>query len=132
VSEDARRRPVAFVTLCAVCLLGFGLLLLVAPAEVGTRLATGNDARVVAQLLGAALIGHGAMTWIARASLLGGIYGRAVTAGNQVHFTIGAFVLIDRGLSQNVTVTHWGVVTFYLVGAAFFAWRVFGRGPAES
>ena len=41
--------------------------------------------------------------------LLGGIYGRAIVAGNQMHLTVGAVLLVTR--AANADVAHpgyWG------------------------
>ena len=64
-----------------------------APAEAGRTL-SGAEASdlVLVQLLGAALLGIGAASWVARRSLLGGIYGRAVVVGNQVFAFVGVFL----------------------------------------
>ena len=65
-----------------------GLVLLFAPDVVGVT------PPVVGQLVGAALLGFGAMTWAARGLALGGIYGRVVLTGNRTFATVGALVLL--------------------------------------
>lgn len=125
MSDGTRRqRQVHSLTLCAVGLAGLGLLLLIAPD--GAGISPGADGRLVGQLFGASLLGYGAMTWIARMSILGGIYGRAVTAGNHVHFTVGTFALRDRGLAEGGSAAFWALTTIYVVGAGLFTWLLFG------
>jgi hypothetical protein len=46
------------------------------------------------QLLAASLVGFGAMNWMARASSIGGIYGRAIVVGNLGMFAISALSAI--------------------------------------
>jgi hypothetical protein len=88
----------AGVTTSAVCLAVFGAMLLFAPDEVSRVLWPLSGGNALVQLLGAALLGFGAMNWLARGSALGGIYGRAVVASNQTHLTIGALLLVKRGI----------------------------------
>lgn len=46
------------------------------------------------QLVGAGLIGFAVANWTGRGLVLGGIYGRALVAGNQAFALIGALVLV--------------------------------------
>jgi hypothetical protein len=124
--ETRRQRQVRSLTLCAVGLAGLGLLFLVAPGEAGASISPGAGGRLVGQLFGASLIGYGATTWIARTSILHGIYGRAVTAGSHVHFTVGTLALLDRGLTEGGSALFWVLTTAYVVGAGLFTWLLFG------
>jgi hypothetical protein len=55
--------------------------------------------RGLVQLLGALLFAFATVNWIARGSLLGGIYNRPVALGNLAHFMIGALVLIKLAIA---------------------------------
>lgn len=55
---------------------------------------------VLVQLLGALYIGFAMMNWMAKDSLIGGIYNRPATIGNFVHFLAGGLALVK------VTVTR--------------------------
>ena len=83
-------------TISALCLGIAGAVLLFAPQEAGSVLVPGSSRPVLVQLLGGALVGYGIANWTARGSALGGIYGRAVVAGNQAHFMIGALLLLTQ------------------------------------
>ncbi len=76
--------------LYAALLATAGAVLLFAPEASGA-----TDARglVLAQLVGAALLGFAALNWTARGVVLGGIYGRAVVVGNLAFSVVGALVL---------------------------------------
>ena len=46
------------------------------------------------QLLGALYIGFALLNWMAKESLIGGIYNRPIAIGNFTHFAVGAMALI--------------------------------------
>ena len=46
------------------------------------------------QLLGALYLGFAMLNWMAKGSLIGGIYNRPIAVGNFMHFAVGALALI--------------------------------------
>ena len=46
------------------------------------------------QLLGALYLGFAMLNWMAKGSLIGGIYNRPIAIGNFMHFAVGALALI--------------------------------------
>lgn len=46
------------------------------------------------QLLGSLYMGFALLNWMAKGSLIGGIYNRPVSIGNLMHFSVGAISLI--------------------------------------
>jgi hypothetical protein len=101
-------------------------MLLFAPDEVSGLLVPDTAGPVLVQLLGAALLGCASANWIARGSALGGIYGRAVVAGNQTHLTIGALLLAKGGLDVGGHYpAYWLLTVLYVVGAVFFVYLTF-------
>jgi hypothetical protein len=132
MSDDPTRRFVRLaVSLSALCHAVLGALLLFAPQEVAGALASDTAGGPLVQVLGAALLGFAAMNWVARASILGGIYGRAVVAGNQTHSTIGALLLLTHGLEAGGTPSYWLLTGTYVLGAALFAALIFCSGVRE-
>ena len=113
------------VGLSALCFAAIGVLLLFAPKEVGEALLPRAEEGPLVQVLGAALLGFGAMNWIARRSVLGGIYGRAVVAGNQTHLTIGALLLVKHGLVAGGSAAYWTFAGVYVLGAGLFLYLLF-------
>lgn len=101
-----------------------GLGMLFVPDDVARLLGLSTSA-VLLQLLGAALLGFAAMNWTARGLPLGGIYGRAVTSGNQVHAFIGAMVLIRLAFSTSAPAAMWVLAAVYALAAAYFSWLMF-------
>lgn len=120
MTEFARRMG---ATISAVCLGIAGAVLLFAPEEAGNALNPGSSRPVLLQLLGGALVGYGIANWTARGSALGGIYGRAVVAGNQAHFMIGALLLLTQRFAPHPA--YWVLTLFYVIGAAFFSYLMF-------
>ena len=115
------------VGLSAIFLGAVGALLLFAPDEVGGLLVPAPGvASPFLQLLGAGLLGFGALNWIGRHHPLGGIYGRAIVAGNQMHSTVGAVVLLKHGITEGASPAYWIVAALYVAQALFFSQLLFG------
>jgi hypothetical protein len=126
MSEERVRQFVRLaVTVSALTMAAIGLALLAAPGEAGGALIPGDGGGPLVQLLGAALIGAAAMNWTARGSVLGGIYGRAIVAGNQAHLTIGALLLARHGFAAGGSVAYWVLTGVYLLGAGLFSYLMF-------
>ncbi|MGH7584996.1 MAG: hypothetical protein ACREMH_02010 [Gemmatimonadales bacterium] len=117
----------AGMTVFALCCAACGAVLLFAPDGASGLLFGGSEDGTLLQLLGAAMLGFGAMNWVARGAVLGGIYGRAVVAGNQTHLTVGALLLAARGIEAGITApAFWAVTGCYVLGAGFFGYLTFG------
>ncbi|WKV10606.1 hypothetical protein [Marivirga harenae] len=57
--------------------------------------ATPNPISILSlQLLGALYLGFTMLNWMAKGSLIGGIYNRPIAIGNFMHFAVGALALI--------------------------------------
>lgn len=119
------------VTVFSVLLFLAGAVCLFGPEETATALALPTESAMILSLLGAAYLGMGGANWVARRSILGGIYGRAVIACNQIHFVVGAFALLGMARQGKEVTFIWGLIAVYLFGAAFFSYLVFYR-PAAS
>lgn len=103
-----------------------GVVLVFAPREVGSWLMPGSGDPIILQVLGAALLGYGTANWTARGSLLGGIYGRAIVAGNQMHLMVGALLLVKRGAQIGVPhPAYWVLSGLYVFGAVVFSYLLF-------
>lgn len=116
------------VSVSAVCLAVVGIALTFAPQEIAGLAGLSAEALAL-QLLGSALLGFAVMNWTARGSTLGGIYGRAVVAGNQMHFTVGAIALLKHGVDAGGSPAFWALALMYVLGAALFLQLLFGGGP---
>lgn len=114
------------VSASAVVFAVLGLLLLFAAEDLSMLTGSEHSNHPLLQLLGAALLGFAATNWIARGSALGGIYGRAVLAGNQTHLTVGTILLVNRTLETNHTLPWlWAIAALYAIGAVYFNYLMF-------
>jgi hypothetical protein len=105
--KDSRRRILVAASACLLAALG--AILLFAGDAVGSRLFVASVPRPLMALLGVALIGFAITNWTAKASILGGIYGRAIVAGNQTHFLGGTLVLLTSADVARGTPVFWAL-----------------------
>ncbi len=83
------------MTLSALMMFVLGVLLTFAPIEVVH--ATGAQSPllvVLAQTCGALYLGFAMLNWMAKDTLIGGIYSRPVAMGNFLHFFVVAMALV--------------------------------------
>jgi hypothetical protein len=120
-----RTRANVGVTISSIALAALGVLLLFAPEEVSDALTPAAGDNVLVQLCAAAVLGFAAMNWTARGATLGGIYGRAIVAGNQAHVMIGALLLVSRGLDAPRSAAYWVLTGLYVCGTVFFSYLLF-------
>lgn len=108
-------------------LFGFALLFMPQELLALNENAAAPHGSLLAQFLGAALLGFAAMNWMARGSILGGIYGRAVMNGNFTFAFISALLTIRPLLAPAPPLWLWvyGVVSVAL--AVTFGYLMFGK-----
>jgi hypothetical protein len=84
------------MTSCAIFLGVIGILLSFLPSEIITYL--GVEPTIITTLflkiLSALYLGFGILNWMAKGSIIGGIYNRPIVIGNLMHFGVGAIALI--------------------------------------
>ena len=81
------------------------------------------------QLLGALYFAFGMVNWMAKGSLIGGIYARPIAIGNLTHFMIGALALLKAYNSASPVLL--GATVIYVALAILFG-IVFFRHPVKS
>lgn len=81
------------------------------------------------KILSALYLGFGILNWMAKGTLIGGIYNRPIAIGNLMHFGVGAIVLVK--VISNIQ-THSEIIifltVFYVIFALLFAY-VFKTNP---
>jgi len=123
------------MTASAVALAIFGIACTFAPQELLAFIGAAPTGILpaVIQILSALLLGFAFANWMAKDSLIGGIYNRALAIGNLVHFTIGAITLAKLALSGNTSMFVVVPAVVYVAFAIAFASIVFGspvKAPA--
>ena len=122
--------PPRLVMSATAALLGLaGLTLLFAPAWILSLygVVLPPPELVLAQLLGAALLGNAIINWLGRQAVLGGIYGRPLMVGNLGHCLIAALVLLRAAMGGADRPAVWVTLGLYAVCAAGFATLLFRR-----
>lgn len=110
-----------------------GLAMSFAPQELAAASGHAHDAllALVLQVLGALYLGAALTNWMARKSLIGGIFGRPLALGNLAHFAIGALALAKAAPAQAWPAPVWLATAIYGVLALAFGALVF-RHPGLS
>jgi len=84
------------------------------------------------KILSALYLGFGILNWIAKGSLIGGIYNRPIAIGNLMHFGVGAIALVK--IISNIQ-THVEIIisltAVYAIFAILFAY-VFRTNPIKT
>ncbi len=83
------------------------------------------------QLLGAVYLGFAMLNWMAKGSLIGGIYNKPIAVGNFMHFGVGALALVK--IISKIQVHLEIVISLtvaYVVFAILFAY-VFSTNPSK-
>ncbi|MEA2488459.1 MAG: hypothetical protein QOH21_251 [Acidobacteriota bacterium] len=114
----------ASAVVLAVCGLGCTFLPQEFLAVVGV--APNAVMTAVVQILGALLLAFAMVNWMAKDSLIGGIYNRPVAVGNLVHFAVGAITLAKLVLAGGAPRYLLLPAVLYAVFAIAFATLVFG------
>ena len=114
------------MTASAVSMAVAGVGLLFLPQEIQAYFHTAPSATLalVLQLMGALYFAAAATNWMAKGSLIGGIYNRPIVIGNLAHFFSGAAILVKVALS----ITSAAILCLsilYLIFALCFAHLLF-------
>ncbi|HKI00198.1 MAG TPA: hypothetical protein VJ999_13940 [Candidatus Sulfotelmatobacter sp.] len=89
------------MSLSALFMAGLGISASFLPQEIAAHFGVRPETSVVRiiQIAGALYLGFAALNWMAKAVLIGGIYGRPVAVGNFLHFAVVAITLLKAWLS---------------------------------
>ena len=87
----------------------------------------GRTLRLLVQVLGATYLGFAMLNWMAKESLIGGIYSRPVSMGNFLHFAIAGIALVKAVVAGEHAVALLVSTAIYVVFAVAFGAVVFGR-----
>lgn len=114
----------------AVFMAALGLAATFMPQEIVTLLGGGASRSIplLVQILGALYLGFAMLDWMAKESLIGGIYSRPVSVGNLLHFAVAAITLVKAIAAGQRSISVIICAALYVVFALGFGAVVFGRG----
>ena len=82
--------------------------------------------------MSALYLGFGILNWMAKGTLIGGIYNRPIAIGNLMHFGVGAIALVK--ISSNIQIHSEIIISLsavYVIFALLFAY-VFRTNPTDT
>jgi len=122
------------MTSSAIFLAIIGILLSFLPNEIVDYLNVQPSIITILflKILSALYLGFGILNWMAKGTLIGGIYNRPIAIGNLMHFGVGAIALVK--VVSNIQ-THSEIIisltVVYVIFAILFAY-VFRTNPTKT
>jgi Fe2+ transport system protein B len=112
-------------------LIGLGLSFLPKETLTYLNISSNQILSVILQILGSLYLGFAIMNWMAKESLIGGIYNRPIAIGNFMHFSVGAISLmkIVFGIQVHAEIII-SLTVIYTILALCFAY-VFLTNPSK-
>lgn len=101
------------------------------PHELLVALGANSAGRLIpiaVQLLGALYLAFGMANWMAKDSLIGGVYNRPLLMGNVLHFVAGALAIF-KGISSSADTILLATGAVYAVFAVLFGRMLFRHRP---
>ena len=112
----------------ALVMAALGVAATFLPQEIIAALGgSGRPLRLLVQVLGATYLGFAMLNWMAKESLIGGIYSRPVSMGNFLHFAVAGIALVKAVAAGERAVAVLVCTAIYVVFAVAFGAVVFGR-----
>ena len=122
------------MTSSALFLATIGILLSFLPNEIAEYLNVEPNiiAILFLKIMSALYLGFGILNWMAKGTLIGGIYNRPIAIGNLMHFGVGAIALVK--ISSNIQIHSEIIISLsavYVIFALLFAY-VFRTNPTNT
>ena len=112
------------MTSASIVLGATGLLLIFLPQEIASTVEWSEDSAVLLQLIGATYFGFAMTNWMARGTLVGGIYGRPIVIGNLTHFLIGASIMVRLAIAAPSSFLVVVAAVIYVAFALIFGYMM--------
>lgn len=111
-----------------------GIILSFLPNEIADYLNVEDNIITILflNIMSALYLGFGILNWMAKGTLIGGIYNRPIAIGNLMHFGVGAIALVK--ISSNVQIHSEIIISLsavYVIFALLFAY-VFRTNPTNT
>ena len=122
------------MTSSALFLATIGILLSFLPNEIVEYLNVEPNIITILflKIMSALYLGFGILNWMAKGTLIGGIYNRPIAIGNLMHFGVGAIALVK--ISSNIQIHPEIIISLsavYVIFALLFAY-VFRTNPTNT
>jgi hypothetical protein len=103
----------------AIVLGLLGVTATFAPDDVIVRMGLPKSrlADLLVQIIGGVYLGFGMLNWMAKGSVMGGIYGRPLVMGNLLHFVTSGLAILSRVTELS---SLWAFAVVYLFFGAGF------------
>lgn len=122
------------MTSSALFLATIGILLSFLPNEIVEYLNVEQNIITILflKIMSALYLGFGILNWMAKGTLIGGIYNRPIAIGNLMHFGVGAIALVK--ISSNIQIHSEIIISLsavYVIFALLFAY-IFRTNPTNT
>lgn len=122
------------MTTSAIILAIIGILLSFFPQETADYFDIESNMITILflKILSALYLGFGILNWMAKGTIIGGIYNRPIAIGNMMHFGVGAIALakVASGIQTHSEIII-ALTAVYVIFAILFAY-VFRTHPGKS
>ena len=122
------------MTSSALLLAGLGILLSFLPNEIleYLKIVPNTITILFLKILSAFYLGFGILNWMAKGTLIGGIYNKSIAIGNLMHFGVGAIALVkvvsDIQIHSEIFIS---LTAVYVIFAILFAY-IFKINPVQT
>ncbi|QHT71143.1 hypothetical protein GXP67_33075 [Rhodocytophaga rosea] len=120
------------MSLCAVMLGIWGVLLSFLPEELASLFGWTEANFIILQMLGALYFSFAIINWTAKANIIGGIYGRPIAIGNFTHFVIGSITLLKWVMDNTADIIWIAITIVYVLFATLFVRILFTHPRLKS
>jgi hypothetical protein len=122
------------MTISAIFLAIIGILLSFLPKEIANYLDVELNVITILflKMLSALYLGFAILNWMAKGTLIGGIYNKPIAIGNLMHFGVGAIALVKIASNiQTQSVIIISLTAMYVIFALLFAY-IFRTNPTKT
>jgi len=118
------------MTASAITLAAIGLTLTFFPAEIANYIESSfsKTNQITFQVLGALYFAFATLNWMAKDSIIGGIYNRPISIANLTHFLVGGLALIKLVFNNSLPITIQLLTGVYTLFAILFGY-IFYNNP---
>lgn len=114
-----------------LAVIGIGLTFMPQEIAVFTGLGFTKIYQLQLQILGALFFAFAMLNWMAKGSIIGGIYNRPIAIANFTHFFIGGVALVKAVVgNMHLHYTVWILAIIYSIFAILFG-IIFSRHPSQ-